>query len=783
MIHSRTLHSLEYEKIVKYLADLCISAPGRSRMLALTPFEKEADAKDAITLYREASLFEDTAGDIKFKITSFPDVSGALNFTSHNLDISRQGYLLDTDAFWAIRTMLSEASVAVKTINTQQGHELWPNLLNEANSQPFPETLFAALNRCISDDGAIRDEATPELSRIRQELRRLHQTCLRRVTDFAQKYNIQHYLQDEFITLASDRYVLPLKANFKGRLQGIVHDWSQTGETCYFEPMFLVEINNRLAELKREEHHEEQQILKYLTSLLADNLVSTRHAYQFLGLLDFLHAKKLMALYLDCEPVTFASPEEGLELIKARHPLLAIAAQGDVLENRPGSPRPLDIKINPGSRALIITGGNAGGKTVCLKTLGLSAVMAMSGLPVPASKGSHIPWFNRIDAFIGDEQSLEDKVSTFTAQMEHLAKAWKHLDDHGLVLLDEFGSGTDPAEGAALAQAVLDGLLEKQCFSLCATHFPALKSYALSHKDVEAASMLFNPETHKPLYKLAYGQVGASRALEVARECGLTESIILKARHYLLQDGEDSASLIDKLNMLAAEREKEIEQLKTERQKALAKLTESRTRLERDREKLRAEVKNGISELMKAWKENRLSAKQALKELNGLRHQLMPVGEHEKPTAPKPDFLLPGQQILHSGFNRRGIIKEVDEKRQKARIDMDGVSLWASFNDLLEPLSKGKPISGPAMAHLAQKSGLSLDLRGMRAADALEEVENFLDRTILAGYSEVEIIHGRGTGALRKQIHNLLQAHSAVSSFSLAPEDRGGDGMTIVKLK
>lgn len=784
MIHQRTLHALEYDKIVSYLTDLCLSTAGKNLARALKPFEKREKAENAFNLYHEYRAFSD--GQEPFAITPFPDVQDILQAASLSAGSERQGHLLDLDAFWAIRDMLRIAQKAHAALLQDKGSSLWPLLLNLAETNPLPETLLAALNRCLGDNGTLADEASVELMRIRSELRKLHQTCLRKVKDFAQKYNIQHYLQDEFITLSSDRYVLPLKANFKGRLQGIIHDWSQTGETCYFEPIFLVEINNALTVLKNEERQEERQIINYLSALTVDNLPSVQGAFDLLGLLDFLNAKKLMANNLDCHVVNFSDNAEGIELSEARHPLLAMAALDNIISGgaKSASPTPLNIVLQPGQAALVITGGNAGGKTVCLKTLGLLAAMAMSGLPVSAGKGSHLPWFRRMDAFIGDEQSLDDNVSTFTAQIKHLAKAWKHMDNQSLVLLDEFGAGTDPAEGAALSQAVLDGLLEKNCFTLCATHFPALKSYALTHKNVAAASMLFDPQTRKPLYKLAYGQVGSSLALDVAREYGLDEGILARARHYLLQDSEDYASILSRLNNLAVSREKQLERMAAEEKKLRENIKEKQAKLDRERERLQNEVKGRMAELMSEWKTGKLAAKQAMKEMGSLRDELFPEKKSaDASVLPSIADFTPGLHVFHTGFNRSGVISELDERRRKARVDLDGVSLWANYDDLRKSAGTKKTISGFYSQTRPQGTGLSLDLRGMRANEALAKLETFLDKAILEGFSEVEIIHGRGTGALRKQVHEFLQSFPAISAYAIAPEDRGGDGMTIATFK
>ena len=369
MIHARTLAALEFDAVIAHLAGHCTSGVGREHALRVAPL---ADA-DAVT--REARLFDESRvwaarplGSGGFMLTAFPDVSSLLRA------VERPHAQPDTDAFWALREVLRLAQAAVESIAVPEAETQWPHLLDFARRSPLPVQLTAALNRCLSDDGYIRDESSPELHQVRSELRRLHQSCMRKVKDYAVQYNMLSYLQDEFMTLSSDRYVLPLKANFKGRMQGIIHDWSQTGETCYFEPMFLVEINNRLQELKREEREEEQKILAYLRSLLLAELPGARAALDLLAGLDVLQAKRRLAESYDgrCVPLTPAA--EGICLLEARHPLLLLGRAEETRHTpREGERRtareearrrvrPLDIVLRPGERALIITGGNAGGK-------------------------------------------------------------------------------------------------------------------------------------------------------------------------------------------------------------------------------------------------------------------------------------------------------------------------------------------------------------------------------------------------------------------------------------
>lgn len=776
MIHARTLQALEYTKVIDILAGYCVSETGREAALQVRPLSGLEAVHQAARLYDQCRTWAGIGGEAAFSMAPFPDVRGVLH--QANAPHPR----LDLEAFWALRETLRLARRALTSLRQNDAPRQWPDLLVLTESCLLPQQLLPALERCLSDDGFLKDESSPELYLVRTELRRLHQSCMRRVKDYAIQYNMLAYLQDEFMTLASDRYVLPLKANFKGRMQGIIHDWSQTGETCYFEPMFLVEINNKLQELKRQEREEERKVLQYLTSLLQAESAGVRAAGDLLRDLDVLFAKVRLGDRYDGHCVTVTdNADEAVNLLQARHPLLVLAA--GKTHKALDAVHPLDISLRPGERGLVISGGNAGGKTVCLKTLGLSAAMTLAGLPVPAGKGSSLPCWQRIDAFIGDEQSLDDHVSTFTAQIQHLAKSWKYMDKSTLVLLDEFGAGTDPAQGAALAQALLDELLDHDVYVLAATHFPALKAYALTREKARAASVLFDPGTKKPLFRLAYDQVGASQALDVAREHGMPETVLRRAEQYLLIDGQDTSAVMSRLNELAVTREQELAALRQEMAKQRAQKDRLQERFEKERRKLYDEVRQQAGELMRAWKEGKSTHKQALKEMSRLRAQLLPqTPEPEQPAAVlDASALTLGQQVLHRPFGKRGSIMEIDGRRKKVRLDMNGVCLWANIQDI-EEVSGSSPVKRATLTRLSGDSGpaLTLDLRGKRADVAISEVEQFLDKALLSGLESVEIVHGRGTGVLRKELHNFLRAFPAIREFSLAPEDRGGDGMTIV---
>ena len=771
----RTLLALEFPRVLERLSDFCLSEAGKEAALALRPMDDEDSVRASRHLYDEMRSWL-AEGD--FSPVSFPDISGLLTHVRTHADP-----ILDMDGLWALKETLGLARRIAQSIHA--GAERRPLLDAMACGQPLPELSLSALFRCVSDDGYLKDESSPGLMLVRSELRGIHQNCLRRVKEFAEKYNIGRYLQDDYMTLSSDRYVLPVKANFKGRIQGIIHDYSNTGETLYFEPMFLVEQNNRLQELKQQEREEERKVLRMIAGLLLQEMPQVEAAWKLLVETDLGQAKCALGAAISgcCVPLEKGAP---VRLPGARHPLLVLEAVRHAADRNYTGPRriePADILLRENDRVLVISGGNAGGKTVALKTLGLITLMSLTGLPVPADSGSTLPFWSRVYAFIGDEQSLDDHVSTFTGQIRHLSRIWEGLDENALVLLDEFGSGTDPSQGAALAQAVLDGLLEKKVYTITATHFPALKSYALTRDGVRAASVLFDASTRKPLFHLAYDQVGASQALDVAREHGLPESVLRRAEHYLLMDGDDATAVMDRLNELARQREEELARLKDEERRLRDRRESLQQKLEKERQRLDEEVRRMSQELMRDYKSGKATAKQAQKEMSRLRADLARSAkemEEERPAVDPASFTV-GGEVTHRMWNRKAVLRELDEKNGRGKIDLNGVTMWAPLSDLQPASGAPSTPKGSVTAKVSKPvSFLRLDLRGKRADLALAELEQFLDRSLLSGVEGVEIVHGRGTGALRKAVHELLRTFPGVESFHTAPEDQGGDGMTQV---
>ncbi len=783
----RTYKALEFDKILERFSNYCTSRSAKEKALRLSPYLSPYGNEINSLRYNQELFFQarNWLSETRYALTTFPELEGIISY------LSGSHPFLDGESFWAIKETLIQLKNVLESILEKA--ERHATLAHFVQVKEFPIEIFDDLCRCIGDAGHIKDTASPALLLVRNELKGHNQNCMKKVKEAVNEYNILHYLQDDYIALDSDRYVLPLKANFKGRIQGIIHHYSNTGETVFFEPLFLVEINNRIQELKQEEREEERKILQQLTKLLVDNLSDLENAWDLLLDIDILQAKVALASAYNGTCLVMSANSE-FSLPEVKHPLLAL----ECLTNKKLAVRPLDIELRQEQKVMVITGGNAGGKTVCLKTAGLVVLMTLAGLPVPAEQTATLPIIEKIHAFIGDEQSLDDHVSTFTGQIQHLSRAWSDLDDKSLILLDEFGAGTDPAQGAALAQAVIDGILEKQSFAFAATHFPALKTYALSHNNVRAASVLFDNSTKKPLFSLAYDQVGASIALDVAREHGLPDSILKKAEQYLLLDGEDMTRIVETLNTLAVEREKELATLKKEQQKAQIKKKEMQEKFEKERLKLNEEVRELSRELMLAWKEGKNTAKQSLKEMAKLRASLTPIDLEPQPELSKADAedhikaIKELKTVLYLPWDKKAQVIEVDEKNKKVKIDLNGVSLWANAKDISISQKNDEKRFSSIKTNNSNKqeprkseelTRQRLDIRGKRADIAISELESYLDKALLNSTDIVEIVHGKGTGALRKTVHEYLRTSPIITHHERANEDQGGDGMTLAYLK
>ncbi|NCC24773.1 MAG: endonuclease MutS2 [Deltaproteobacteria bacterium] len=766
---ARTKKLLEFPKILERLGAHTVSEAGRERCLTISPLTTPGALARETKRLRQAM---DWKRESLFSLSSFPDLQGLI------FSLGRPGLeFLDLDDLWGVRVFIKNVRPAL-TAMAELPSNRFPDLHVSDQDELWPAKLASALGRCLSDDGLVRDEASPGLQSVRQAMARIHRQCTKKVQDFFDHQDVSALLQDEFLTISDDRYVLALKANFKGRIKGIIHDYSQTGETCYLEPMFLVELNNTMQGHKREEKEEIQKVLLYLTSLARQDAERLERLFQFMVELDVLLAKTRFGGSLN-GTVLLPDQDAPLLLAEARHPLLAL---GD----KP--PIPVDIHLEPGQRALIVSGGNAGGKTVTLKCLGLVALMSHSALPVPVREGSTLPLLSDIFISMGDEQSIEDNLSTFTAQIRQLTSRWPSIDQGTLVIMDEFGVGTDPSQGAALAQAVVDELLGKNAWIAVATHFPALKAYGLTRDRVRAASVLFDPKTKHPLFRLAYDQIGSSQALDVAHEQGLPEAILARAREYLYLDGSDTGAITDRLNRLALERERELESLASRRQALEDKYAKRLQTLELERVETLTAIREQAREIVRQWRQDRIGRRQAMSELGRLRNETEAKLRDRLPDGPqKVDLskLRADEAVFYRPWAKEALVREIDPKKAQVRIDLGGISLWAGLAEIGPgPESRTTIDSKPFIArNRDEPASMRLDLRGLRIEEGVDLLARYLDRAILDGRHSVEIIHGKGTGVLRQAVHDFLRRQASVLDFTLAQPEHGGDGVTLVALK
>ncbi|MCL6520639.1 MAG: endonuclease MutS2 [Armatimonadetes bacterium] len=676
----------------------------------------------------------------------------------------------------------------------QKRQEMFPKLAEvAANIGVFPR-IEEAVGECISESGEIRDTASPDLARIRSRLKAVHARLTDRLHSIIHSAEFRTMIQDPVIIQRGDRYCIPIKAEHRPHFPGIVHDSSASGATVFMEPASVVEMGNELKELALKEQHEIERILRRLSSMVKSSASEITVTLGALGRLDFISAKAKLSCDMNAtEPLL--NNEGRLDITKARHPLL----KGEVV--------PIDVRLGEDFTALLITGPNTGGKTVALKTVGLLTLMAQSGLHIPANPGSELAVFDKVFADIGDEQSIQQSLSTFSSHMGNIVNIIRNLSQNSLVLLDEIGAGTDPAEGAALAKAILDNLMEKGVRVVATTHYGELKEFAFVRKGIENASVEFDIQTLQPTYRLMIGVPGSSNALAIASRLGLPPQIIQEAREMIggRESSEEIIRKIEQTHRAAAEREqvaerisRDVEELKRRYEKRLEELEILRREIRQQlAEEIDRHVRKKIEELEqiiqdlkrigsqpKKIDENRKKFKQRVKEIRDELEELLPE-EKEEPEG--PFVLKAGDQVRVTTFNVDGELLN-DPGEGEALVMVGSMKVSVPFSVLRPAKSISKKIEKAtgAVQISAEKVGQispELKLIAQRVEQALINLDKYLDDAYLAGLASVRIIHGKGTGALRKAVWEFLANHHAVESFRLGEQDEGGTGATIVKLR
>jgi DNA mismatch repair protein MutS2 len=683
---------------------------------------------------------------------------------------------------------------------------------------PLPVGLIDGISRAISDRGEILDSASPKLAVIRRDLRVVHDRLLTKMQRMVTDSKITQYLQESLVTQRDGRYVLPLRAEFKGRIRAIVHDQSASGATLFVEPLSVVEMNNQYRELQLSERDEERRILADLSGQVGAFADDINQMIDIIAQLDLTLAKAKYAEEISAiEPSLVKFPQKNrsisggsqhpgsvIRLFSARHPLLD-----------PQSVVPVDVDLDPQTFVLVITGPNTGGKTVTLKTVGLLALMAQSGLHIPSGSGSEISIFDSIYADIGDEQSIEQSLSTFSGHITNIIRVLEDADRRSLVILDELGAGTDPQEGVALARALLTHVLERSITTLVTTHHPELKAFAHENPGVINASVEFDLESLKPTYHLTIGLPGRSNALAIADRLGMPNSIIERARadidpadlraENLLEEIHRQRDLARQARAGAEAARREVDQLRAELAKKLEKIEDERREiLDQARKEAEAQARD-LAEELKALRREMARARQPLDAIDAIESKVDTLEEtYEEPIERLPlevdELILDrpvrlGDRVRLRSLNTKGIVTSLGEEELEIQVGSLRVRTRISEVEPVgeEDLGADKVLRTPTkvdeksqVAKLdlnAPSPGIELDLRGQRADDALDQLDRYLDAAYMAGLPFVRIIHGKGTGKLRQAVREALNGHPHIRSFEPGGANEGGDGVTLVKLK
>ena len=778
-----SLKVLEYNKIIKLLTAKAGSSLGKEKIINLLPSSNYKIIEESLNETAEALLITTVSDNIPL---------GGIRDLKIILKKANIGAMLEANEFLNIAGTLSAAKKIKKFFKEL---DLEATLLKTwAAKIEVLTQLEQQIENSIDEHGNLLDSASVELGKLRREIRTSQLKIKEKLDAILRSSEYQKYFQDSLVTLRGDRYVIPIKQEYRQFFPGIVHDQSSSGATLFIEPISIIDLNNTVKELMANEKHEIERILKALAVQVLKYEQQIRLDMEILGHFDFVFAKAKFALEFQA-----SRPEinnDGLvELKQARHPLIP-----------PEKVVPIDILLGKDFSTLLITGPNTGGKTVTLKTLGLFVLMAQAGLFIPAQTGSKLPVYNNVFADIGDEQSIEQSLSTFSSHMTKLIRILDVIKTGDLFLVDEIGSGTDPQEGAALAMAILDVVQEAGIATVATTHYSELKSYAYNRCGVENASVEFDLNSLRPTYKLLIGIPGSSNAFSISTKLGLSAEIIDKANEflskehlqfeYVLAEMEKQKLMYAELNEDLAKREAEIvvleQRLKNEKENINDRKNRIITKAEEEKaniiRKTKREVEQIISELKEQFddhgmKERQRAIEAARKELKEKTKIITPE-EYKSMPALEIDKVKIGDSVFVTTLNAKATVIEIKGKSilvelglMKTMVSSDVCRKTSTDNKSV--ITKPKKIS----LNKIQEVQPSIDIRGVNVQEGEDILNKYLDDVILCGLTRILVIHGKGTGALKKGIRNFLQNHSCVEKIEIAELNEGGDGATVVFMK
>ena len=785
-MNSKIEKVLEFSKIRTQLAEYATSEKGKQMSKEL-PIEVDAktiqnkieETTDGVELLRlKQGIPIPRLKDISFALKRL-ELEAGLNGRELS-DILR--VLTTTHEVERFFEKVEEEEIALKRV---------PRLVEKLESIP---EVTSELEASIREDGYVLDSASPTLHGVRVGIQKTEQDIRRQMDQYLTGKNAQ-YLSDTIITIRNDRYVLPVKAEYKSVFGGTVHDQSSTGQTLFMEPQAVVNLNNKLREYQIQEKREVERILWELSQKLMPYTNSLHQNHYVLARLDVVNAKALYAHELRAtEPIIDAN--NYVALWQAWHPLLE---REKAVAN--------DIILGEEYQAIVITGPNTGGKTILLKTVGVIQLMAQMGLYIPAGENSRVGVFTEIFADIGDEQSIEQNLSTFSSHMSNIVSILKQINDKSLILIDEIGSGTDPQEGSSLAIAILDYIASKQSYVIASTHYPELKAYGYDRPKTINASMEFDGDTLQPTYQLLLGVPGRSNAFDISKRLGLPSIIIDQARGLLSEEDQDLNAMISDLEQKRRRAQRDADKMRHQLElstQLLEDLQRETEQFQANKARLLEEAKERANTLIEQSQDDADKILSEIRELQ-LRSKQSTVKEHEmieKKTALKDlkheqalkknkvlrkekakKALQVGQSVEVLSFGQRGsLVEKVNDKEWV--VQMGIIKMKIDVEDL-SPIAEAQEAKQQVIVKSARASHVSseLDLRGKRYEEAMKDLELYLDAAILANYPRVTIIHGRGTGAIQQGVHKVLRSHRSVASFEFAPMNTGGNGATIVTFK
>ena len=784
MITERNMRILEFTRVRDMLAEGCLTENGREKCRALVPFCTLAEVERAQRETEEAAVILRYVGG--HPLTEFPDARPALS-------ICEKGGTLSPGMLLGVAALLRASRSARDALVTDR--ENTPLLRGMAEGLTEARNLEKDITDAILSEDEIADRASSELMNIRRHLRGAQDRIKEKLNQMIRSSAMQKYLQEAIITVRNDRYVVPVRAEYRAQVPGLVHDQSASGATLFIEPMAAVEMGNEIREWTLKEAREIERILAALSAEVAPYAEALRETVEILSELDFIFAKGLLSRRLVC--VAPKMNERGfLHIVRGRHPLID-----------PEKVVPIDLWLGEEFTTLVVTGPNTGGKTVTLKTVGLFTLMAQAGLQIPAELGTELAVFEQVWADIGDEQSIEQSLSTFSGHMTNIVRIMREVTPRDLVLFDELGAGTDPTEGAALAQSILTRLLHIRVRTVATTHYSELKVFALTTAGVENASVEFNVETLRPTYRLSIGVPGKSNAFEISRRLGLPENLIEGAKKLLSSDevrfedvianAEYHRQIAERERQIAQEASRETVRLRDEAERLRREMEEkrgdslrkAREEAKRILQEARRESESVIAELKRMKKESH-----AAEDVNRLRRQLEEgidglsegLGSAPQESTEAPETVHPGDVVKVVTLGTDATVLAAPTDRGEVQLASGSMKFKAKLKDLRlvqHAPAREKTTVRTRTGTLSRSVPMECDVRGMSLEEAIGAVEIYLDEAVLAGLNEVSVIHGKGTGVLRSGLRQELRRNRHVKSIRPGMYGEGEDGVTVVTLR